>query len=86
MHTDERTVAGLRLLHGIFEQQARATPTAIALDVPPAREGEARRQLSYAEVNAAADAMANGLAAHIHGECVVAIGIVNRFVGRAPMG
>lgn len=73
MYTDERTTARVNLLHAIFEQQARATPTAIALDVPPARAGVARRQLTYATMETAAGALAVRLAAHVHKECVVAV-------------
>ncbi len=73
MYTDEQTAARVRLLHGIFEQQARTYPTGIALDVPPTGAGVPRRQLTYAEVNAAADALAVRLATYVHGECLVAI-------------
>src|SRR5207248_93412 len=58
MHTDERTATRVRLLHGIFEQQARVTPTAIALEVPPAHAGAPRRQLTYAQTDGAAEALA----------------------------
>jgi non-ribosomal peptide synthetase-like protein len=73
MYTDTQTAARVRLLHGIFEQQARATPTATALDVPPLRAGMPRRQLTYAELDAAANALAGRLAPHAHGECLMAI-------------
>ena len=73
MYTNEQASARVRLLHGIFERQARATPTAIALEVPPMRAGLPRQQLTYAEMDAAADALAGRLAAQVRGECLVAI-------------
>jgi len=73
MYTDARAATRVRLLHGIFELQARVTPTAIALDIPSGRGDAPRRQLTYAETDAAAEALAGRLAAHVHGECVVAI-------------
>ena len=73
MTTDERTATRVRLLHSIFERQARVTPAAIALDVPPAHAGMPRVRLTYAELNAAADALASRLADHVRAECVVAV-------------
>ena len=73
MHTDERTATRVRLLHAIFEQQSRVTPAAVALEVPPAHGGLPRLRLTYAELDAAADALAARLATHVRGECVVAI-------------
>lgn len=73
MHTDERTATRVRLLHEIFEVQARKTPTAIALDVPPHRAATERVRLTYAEADERANALAARIAAHVHGECVVAI-------------
>ena len=73
MHTDERTATRVRLLHAIFEHQARETPTAIALDIPPYRAAPDRVRLTYAEVDARAEALAARLAPHVRGECVVAV-------------
>ena len=73
MHTDERTAARVRLLHAIFEEQARETPSAVALEAPPRRPGEPRVRLTYAEVDARAAQLAGALGAHVFRECVVAI-------------
>src|SRR5262245_58435569 len=73
MYTDERTAAGVRLLHAIFEDQARETPHAEALDVPPRRAGDERVRLSYAELDESSNRLAAALASHVRGECVVAI-------------
>jgi non-ribosomal peptide synthetase-like protein len=73
MHTDERTRTRVRLLHAIFEEQARATPTVVALEVPPGRGDPKRVRVTYAELDGRAEALAGRLAAHVRGECVVAI-------------
>jgi len=73
MHTDERTAARVLMLHAIFEAQTRATPLAVALDVPPLRRGEPRVRLTYAELDERAGRLAGALATHVRGECVVAI-------------
>ena len=73
MHTDERTATGVRLLHSIFEHQAGRTPRATALEVPPRRAGESRERLTYAELDARAEALARRLSAWVDGECVVAV-------------
>ena len=73
MRTDERTATGVRLLHRIFEHQAGRTPHAIALEVPPRRAGETRARLTYAELDARAEALARRLSAWVTGECVVAV-------------
>src|SRR5262249_34242146 len=73
MHTDERTATGVRLLHSIFEHQAGRTPHATALEVPPRRAGEKRESLTYAELDARAEARARSLAAWVDRECVVAV-------------
>ena len=72
MHTEERTATGVRLLHSIFEHQAGRTPHAIALELPP-RNGEPRQRLTYAELDARAEALAHRLSAWVSGECVVAV-------------
>src|SRR5689334_12151647 len=73
MQTDLRTVTRVRLLHEIFEHQARKTPTAIALEVPPDRAATERVHLRYSEVDHRAGSLAARLSAHVQGECVVAI-------------
>ncbi len=73
MHTDERTAAHVRMLHAIFEEQARETPTAVALDVPPCQPGQPRVRLTYAELDERAGRLAAALATHVSGESVVAI-------------
>src|SRR5262245_43646616 len=73
MHTEERTATRVRLLHSIFEHQAGRTPHAIALEVPPRRAGETRERLTYAELDARAEALARRLTAWVEGECVVAV-------------
>src|SRR5689334_18218796 len=73
MQTDLRTVTRVRLLHEIFEHQARKTPTAIALEVPPDRAATERVRLRYSEVDHRAGSLAARLSAHVQGECVVAI-------------
>jgi non-ribosomal peptide synthetase component F len=67
MHTEERTATGVRLLHSIFELQAGRTPHATALEVPPRRAGERRRRLTYAELDARAEALARRLSAWVTG-------------------
>jgi amino acid adenylation domain-containing protein len=61
------------LLHNIFEHQAGRTPHAIALEVPPRRAGETRQRLTYAELDARAEALAHRLSTWVTGECVVAV-------------
>src|SRR2546423_1882320 len=73
MHTDARTATRVRLLHAIFEQQARVRPDVHAIDIPPAGPGGTRVQWSYARLDAAAEALAARLAPWIPGESVVAI-------------
>lgn len=73
MHTDERTATRVQLLNALFEQQVQATPNAIALDVPPHPGQPGRVRLSYAQLDAEAEALAARLAPHVSGECVVAI-------------
>ncbi len=73
MQTDVRTRTRVRLLHAIFEEQARATPTAVALEVPPGREDPRRVRVTYSELDQRAGALAGLLAPHVRGEAVVAI-------------
>jgi non-ribosomal peptide synthetase-like protein len=73
MHTDERTATRVRLLHAIFEQQARSTPAAIALEVPPQRGDTRRVRLSYAELNDHAESLAAAVSRFVSGECIVAV-------------
>jgi non-ribosomal peptide synthetase-like protein len=60
-------------LHTIFEEQARETPTAIALEVPPRRGDPRRVRVTYAELDERAGALARRLAPRVRSECVVAI-------------
>ena len=78
MHTDERTATRVQLLNVLFEQQARATPDAPALEVPPSPDRPERTRLSYAQLDAAAEALAGRLSPFIHGECIVAIVLPRR--------
>jgi non-ribosomal peptide synthetase-like protein len=73
MHTDERTATRVQLLTALFEQQARSTPDAVALEVPPHASDPRRTRLSYAQLDAAAEALAARLGPFVQGECVVAI-------------
>jgi len=73
MHTDEQTAAGIGLLHGVFEAQVRRTPDAPALEVPPGPRRPRRERLSYAALEARAEALAARLAAHVTGEAVVLV-------------
>ncbi|HMZ20186.1 MAG TPA: AMP-binding protein, partial [Blastocatellia bacterium] len=60
-------------LQQFFDQSARQWPQRIALEIPPGANRPQRRQLSYAELNRQADAVATFLRAYVGGECVVAI-------------
>src|SRR5262249_39682793 len=73
MPTQERTATAVRLLHTLFEHQTGRTPHAIALELPPGRNGEPRRALSYAQLEARADGIAGRLAAWVDRESVVAV-------------
>src|SRR5262245_59838679 len=73
MQTDVRTRTRVRLLHAVFEEQARESPTAIALEVPPRSQDPRRVRVSYSELNERADTLASLLAPHVRSECVVAI-------------
>ncbi|WP_353205489.1 amino acid adenylation domain-containing protein [Sphingomonas sp.] len=61
------------LLHELFSSTARAHPDRIAIEVPPGFGRPARVRLSYAEVEAAATALATRLRPLVPGECIVAI-------------
>ena len=73
MHTEERPATSSGRLHTLFEQQARRTPTAIALEVPPNGRVLSRVRLTYAELDATADRLAASLTPFVLGECVVAV-------------
>ncbi len=73
MHTEERPTTQAGRLHTLFEQQARRTPTAIALEVPPNGRSATRVRLTYAELDAAADRLASALVPFVRGECVIAV-------------
>ena len=73
MPTEARTATGVRLLHQLFEHQAGRTPHAIALELPPGRDGGSRQRVSYAELDGRANALAGRLAAWVDRECVVAV-------------
>lgn len=61
------------LLHAFLERAARRWPGQIAIDVPPGPDRPARVTLTYAELDAAADAVAAALRGSVRGEGVVAI-------------
>ena len=61
------------LLHAFLERAARRWPGQIAIDVPPGPSRPARVTLTYAELDAAAAAVAAALGRHVRGEGVVAI-------------
>ena len=73
MHTEERPTTRVGLLHTLFEQQARRTPDAFALEVPPNGRSTARVRLTYAELDATADRLAACLVPFVQGECVIAV-------------
>ena len=61
------------LLHAFLERAARRWPGQVAIDVPPGPDRPARVTLTYAELDAAADAVAAALRGSVRGEAVVAI-------------
>jgi non-ribosomal peptide synthetase-like protein len=61
-----------RFLHEIFERTARRVPGQVAVELP-AVGAQPRRRLTYAEIDALADALAARLAPHVTAESVVAI-------------
>ncbi|HKQ06443.1 MAG TPA: amino acid adenylation domain-containing protein [Blastocatellia bacterium] len=65
-------------LHQFFERAARRWPHQVAIDVPPGMHRPARQQLTYAEVERQANALAAFLSAFISGESVVAIALPRR--------
>ena len=73
MTTEARTAVHALSLHALFEQQARLTPTATALEIPPHARDPRRQRLSYADLDSAAERLADRLAAFINGEAVVAL-------------
>ena len=73
MTTEARTAVHALSLHALFEQQARLTPTATALEIPPHARDPRRQRLSYADLDLAAERLADRLAAFINGEAVVAL-------------
>jgi non-ribosomal peptide synthetase-like protein len=64
--------ASPQLLHEVFESVARRVPGQIAVEVPAAGPAP-RRQLTYAQIDALADALTGRLAPFVTGESVVAI-------------
>jgi amino acid adenylation domain-containing protein len=65
-------------LHQFFERAARRWPHQVALDVPPGIGRPDRQQLTYAEVERQANALAAFLSAFISGESVGAIALPRR--------
>ncbi|MEO6080631.1 MAG: amino acid adenylation domain-containing protein [Steroidobacteraceae bacterium] len=61
------------LLQHIFEDAARRWPERVAVDIPPGHDRPSRVLATYAELNVAAQALANHLRTLILGECVVGI-------------
>lgn len=61
------------LLHEFFERAVQQGPDRIAIDVPPSPRRPQRRQLTYAQLNRQADALAHLLREFVKEECVVAI-------------
>jgi non-ribosomal peptide synthetase-like protein len=61
------------LLHQLFESAAREWPDAVAIEVPPGPSRSKRLQVSYAELERRARAIASHLRALVTRECVVAI-------------
>jgi amino acid adenylation domain-containing protein len=61
------------LLPEIFAGAVRRWPQHVAVDVPPGRDRPTRAVVTYAQLNAAAQAIAHHLRPAIHGECVVGI-------------
>ncbi|HJQ26137.1 MAG TPA: amino acid adenylation domain-containing protein [Blastocatellia bacterium] len=78
--TDEaaEAVAEPLFLHRFFERAARRWPHHVALDVPPGNARPDRQRLTYAEVEAQANALAAFLCTFINGESVVAIALPRR--------
>ncbi len=64
--------ASPQYLHKIFESVAGRLPGQVAIEVPPAGAAP-RRQLTYAEIDALADALAARLAPFVRSESVVAV-------------
>jgi non-ribosomal peptide synthetase-like protein len=62
-------------LHALFADQARRTPDITAIEVPPPAHGAERVRLSYAQLDARADALAARLTAFVERECVVALAL-----------
>lgn len=61
------------LLHDFLRAAVVHHADRLALDIPPGRNRPARQQLSYAELDAASDRLAQHLAAVVQGEEIVAI-------------
>jgi non-ribosomal peptide synthetase-like protein len=60
------------LLHAFFERSARTHPGRVALEIPPGAD-RPRRSLTYAELDAQAEAFARRLSPIVRSECVVAV-------------
>ena len=67
---DEATEAAAEplFLHQFFERAARCWPHQVALDVPPGIGRHDRQRLTYAEVEAQANALAAFLSTFVNGE------------------
>jgi non-ribosomal peptide synthetase component F len=62
-----------RLLYEFFDQAVAKWPQRIAIDVPPSPARPRRQEVSYGQLQAQADALADFLRAFVVEECVVAI-------------
>ncbi|MBI1842672.1 MAG: amino acid adenylation domain-containing protein [Verrucomicrobia bacterium] len=65
--------ADLGLLHSFFERSVRRWPRRVAVEIPPGDGRPSRSFVTYAELNAHANALARRIQPFIHGECVVAV-------------
>jgi non-ribosomal peptide synthetase component F len=61
------------LLHDLFAHAAALWPDRIAIDLPPGRQRPERRQLSYAMLDQASNALAAQVQPLVQRECIVAI-------------